>query len=227
MTISRIDFEDRKRIATEIARMRELGIEFAQFMIDWSDRHANGKMQSFHAPVRRDAIEKTLKAAPLIGMTAAEIAKAIDIKKETCSSVLYAMVKNKSAFMLKQEKFARYFHSPEALELGREAVEIEKAHERQVNLAKAVKRERIAQVKPLKIKAAKAPKVRKPPKQHQNISIRREAQPAALKKDTPVVVPPGLQIQRIPTALHPRNKVDENAQGAGFMAEWRQKRGLS
>jgi hypothetical protein len=95
VTISRSEFNERKRAAAELLRLvHEHNLPAAEWLLDWAQRHAVGTLRATRPEINRVPLLAELAAAPAGGLTCQQLAERTGINTKNVSTTLCAMVAN-------------------------------------------------------------------------------------------------------------------------------------
>lgn len=251
MTISHIEFNERKRAANELLRMKDERIaDFPDWLVAWSEKYAVAKLEANRPQTLRTPIAGVLAGAPLKGMTCREVANEAGFKIGLVSTALCGMVKSEGAYVIKLPGRSRYFPTAMALEEGRDHVLAEEAARTRLRVKRPPGRPPKVRTpippkppkepRPPKVRAEKAPKAitPKPPKPEKPkpfkvktvIDMARNAVtgfkpklPSVRQSVFEVHIPDHVKVQELPSGRDMRYVATGTGE-AGFMDEWRRMR---
>lgn len=189
--------------ARELLRLRDEGVKIAPEIVAWADHMIKPRVADSH-----QKIMAVLATAPPDGFTYEQVAAKLSTDARRMSGTLSYMGKLGRVFLLRIHKNSRYFPTAAMRDAAKSLL-----------------------IKPKPSKSMAWSERNKPaPKPHQTMQIKgRPADPPPGPRkptiDESIFNPHGIKPTVIPTPVDNRFTADPNAEGAGFMAEWRAKRG--
>lgn len=222
--------------AEEVLRLARDGVKVDALALEWAQLVAKSKPTPppMRPALRQEAIlaAMTYPPPPPEGLLAPTIFERCGFSKHRAAVTLCYMVAINRVHMLKIPGRSRYFLSEAALEIGR-------AHVAELERLRKQAREKPRKVPQLKAPPARVhPKAshkkrdpRPPPKAKRGKGDKAPAprepvpQPGRLDPAAPAIYPPGLKVQKLPSRKDTRYTVEPPVEGAGFVREWKRKRG--
>jgi hypothetical protein len=206
--------------ALELVRLKAAGADVDPDLLAWAQEliRLNDRAAPFKPSPNMDKIHEALKDAPLAGYNSREMREKTGIKQSLLAATLSYAAKRGYIAMLKMPRASRFFSNQAALELGRFAAEAEARREETYRLMTKLPE---ALAKPRHIPS---------PKPHQAMTVKQQpnvviSPPRKPTINESVFNPHGIKPTVIPTPEDTRYKPDPNGDGAGFMSDWKRRRG--
>lgn len=189
----------------------------------WAQRQQPRKMPQRPA-IHVDRILAVLNGPsfPIEGYFASEISTISTVPAHACAKVLHRLHTDGRIAMIKIPGRSRFFPSEHALQMGRRLVEADEERRQEA------KKKKPKVAAPNAFNSRPVVEKRRAPAPHQQLLLRAKPlatpAPATGSVFIPPVIPDNVKITRIERQLG-RYEVPANTHGAGFLDEWRAKRG--
>lgn len=219
-------YERMQAAARELLEAHKAGRPVDPYAIEWArwaQRQQPRKMPQRPA-IHIDRIMAVLNgpAFPIEGYFATEISELSQVSQHACAKVLHRLQTTGRIAMHKIPGRSRFYPNEHALEMGRALVEAQEAR------LKSTPPPAKAKKNPFNARPVVQPRPRGRPKAEPPaappIVMRAKPLPVPPPASGSVFIPPDVKVTRAPTRPG-RYEVTEPGEGAGFLADWRAKRG--